>query len=188
MPIHLGNLYIPPRSHNAWVGYNNFFYNHPNRDDWVLIHLDWFDHLSDRLEISNPIACKEDLLFEYPSLKAREYPSFDWLIVNSPPQSNQLPTFRPDWFISKAKELANQGLKVITTYPTGVVESTLERKMTVTDIGNLSLYVKNILGVDTGPMWTTHNIFNQDLVSKRIIYTTAAKPYLSKNTVVLEKL
>jgi len=42
--------------------------------------------------------------------------------------------------------------------------------------------------VDTGPMWTTHNIYNQDTVSKRIIYTTAAKPYLSKNTVVLEKL
>jgi hypothetical protein len=186
--VHLQDLSIPPKAHNAWIGYKNFFYHHGARRDWVAFHLSWYDYLSDRLEVSNPIACKEDLLFEYPALKTREYPRFDWLIVNSPPQSGQLPDYSQAWFIDKAKELCNQGLKVITTYPTGVCESTLERKMTVTDIGNLSLYVDNILGVDTGPMWTTHNIYNQDSVLTRCIYTTAAKPYLSKNTVVLEKL
>ena len=186
--IGLADLSIPPDSVNAWIGRENYFHNHPDRDDWVKFHLAWFDKLSDLLELSSPIACREDLLFEYPALKAREYPQFDYLIINSPPQSGQLPTYNQAWFIDKAKELANQGLKVITTYPTGVCESTLERKMTVTDIGNLSLYVNNILGVDTGPMWTTHNIYNQDSVLTRCIYTTAAKPYLSKNTVVLEKL
>ena len=62
---------IPPHSINAWIGDKNFFYNHPDRGDWVKLHLDWFDNLSNTIEIPSPMACKEDFLFDYPALKNR---------------------------------------------------------------------------------------------------------------------
>jgi len=86
-------------------------------------------------------------------------------------------------------ELTNEGLKVITTHPTGIVPSTLESHYTVTDIGVLSKGVQLIEGVDTGPMWTTHNIFNQDKVLSRLIYTNASDSFdLSKNVIVKQSL
>jgi hypothetical protein len=66
--IELGDLMIPPGAINAWIGRDNYFYNHPLRADWVAFHLSWFDHLSDLLEVSNPMACREDFLFDYPAL------------------------------------------------------------------------------------------------------------------------
>lgn len=168
--VHLQDLSIPPNAHNAWVGYKNFFYHHGARRNWYAFHQSWFDYLSDRLEVSNPIACREDFLLDYPALTTREFPVFDYLLINSPPQSGQLPDFSQEYWINRAKSLGNEGKKVITTYPTGVCESTLERRMTITDIGNLSLYVNHIESVDTGPLWTTFNIFNKDKVFSRKIY------------------
>jgi len=53
----------------------------------------------------------------------------------------------------------------------------------------LSKGVQLIEGVDTGPMWTTHNIFNQDKVLSRLIYTNASDSFdLSKNVIVKQSL
>ena len=66
---------------------------------------------------------------------------------------------------------------------------TLEAKYTVTDIGVLSKSVSYIEGIDTGPMWTTHNILNQNSVVQRLIYTNASDSFdLSKNVIVKQAL
>lgn len=188
-PILLRDLHIPPEAYNAWIGYKNFFYNHGARRDWVVFHQSWFDYLSDRLEVANPIACKEDFLFDYPALGAPTQYEFDYLLINSPPASGQLPDFDSQFFVKRARDLANEGIKVITTYPTGVVPNTLDHHFTVTDIGVLSKSVQHIEAIDTGPLWTTFNKFNQDKVLSRIIYgTTSDRIDLAPNTVCKQHL
>jgi hypothetical protein len=187
--ISLQGLDIPPGAVNAWIGRGNYYHNHPQRRNWAQFHLEWFDHLSDLLEVSSPIACKEDLLFDYPGLLEPARYEFDYLIINSPPQSGQLPDYDPLFFTKRVRDLANEGYKVITTHPTGYVSCTLDHHFTVTDIGVLSKNVKHIEGIDTGPMWTTHNIHNQNSVLERIIYTNASDSFdLSKNVIVRNSL
>lgn len=188
VPISLDGLSIPPGAINAWIGHANFFYEHPHRADWVLFHLAWFDRLASVLGIANPIACREDLLFEYPALNAPTRYDFDYLIINSPPASGQLPDYNPQYFQNLVRNLANEGAKVVTTHPTGLVPCTLEHHFTVTDIGVLSKSVKHIEGVATGPMWTTFNIFNKDKVLSRKFYCAHQTVNLTDNTVTLKKL
>ena len=188
VPISLQGLSIPPGAHNAWIGYKNFFYNHGARRDWVVFHQSWFDYLSDRLEVANTIACNEDFLFDYPALMRFSRYEFDYLIINSPPQSNQLRDYTPEFFNKRVRDLANEGYKVITTYPTGLVPCTLEHHFTVTDIGVLSNGCKHIEGVATGPMWTTFNIFNKDKVLSRKFYCSDQIVNLTDNTTTLNKL
>ena len=188
VPISLQGLSIPPGAINAWIGRNNYFYNHPLRENWVAFHLDWFDHLSDLLEIASPIASRDDLLFDYPALNVPIPITFDYLIINSPPLSNQLPSYDPEFFNKRVRKLLNEGKSVITTHPTGMGMSTLEMKLDVSGIGALSKYCKHIEGVATGPMWTTFNIFNKDKVLSRIFYCAHQTVNLTDSTITLHSL
>jgi len=181
--ITLADLYIPPNTVNAWIGANNYYYNSPRQADWVQFHLDWFDHLSNILGVSSPIACREDLLFEYPLLNEPLYAEFDYLIINAAPASNQLPKYTPEFFNNRVRDLLNAGHTVITTNPTGMCTSTLEMQMDVTRIGALSKGCKFIEGVATGPMWTTFNVFNLDTVKRRTFYCAHQTVNLTNNTI-----
>jgi len=181
--IQLADLSIPPGCINAWIGANNFFYEHPKRANWVEFHLDWFSYLSTILGIRNPMAGKGDLLFNYPRLNSVVYPHFDYLIINSPPTSGQLPDYHPNLFTNLVREHLNNGKTVITTYPTGMCECTLDRNMTVTQIGNLSNYCDHIIGVATGPMWTTFNTFNHYSVLSRTFYCAHQTVNLTESTI-----
>lgn len=183
LPIHLADLYVPPGAINAWIGHANFYYEHPQRNDWVLFHLAWFDRLSSVMEILNPMACRDDFLFEYPALNAPTTYDFDYLIINSQPQSNQLYDYNPDFFQNRVRNLVNEGVKVVTTAPTGMCPCTLDHHFTVTDIGVLSKYVKHIEGVATGPMWTTFNIFNLNKVLSRTFYCSHQTVNITDNTI-----
>ena len=122
-PILLRDLHIPPEAYNAWIGYKNFFYNHRARRDWVVFHQSWFDYLSDRLEVANPIACKEDFLFDYPALGAPTQYEFDYLLINSPPASGQLPDFDPSKaMLAKALARPEPGVRqpVLRRHPTAL--------------------------------------------------------------------
>ena len=188
VPVKLSDLHIPPNAINSWIGRDNYFYNHPLRSDWCLFHLSWFDHLSTLMEISNPMACREDFLFDYPALKRSEYPHFDYLVINSQPLSNQFPEYSPSFFANRVRNLLNQGLKVVTTAPTGMCESTLDMGMSVSEIGNLSNYCDHIEGIATGPMWTTFNIFNQNKVLSRTFYCAHQNIGITDNTVTKHSL
>lgn len=188
VPIKLEDLYTPPGAINAWIGHANFYYEHPLRHNWVLFHLAWFDRLSSVLEVNNPIACREDLLFDYPALKGMATPEYDYLIINSPPMSGQLANYHPNLLTNLVRQYLNSGKSVITTYPTGMCECTLDMGFTVTDIGCLSRFVQHIEGVATGPMWTTFNIYNLDTVKSRKFYCSHQTVNLTDNTITLEKL
>ena len=181
--IQLADLYVPPGAINAWIGTDNFYYEHPQRNDWVNFHLAWFDRLSSVMEISNPMACREDFLFDYPALHCVFADPFDYLIINSPPNSGQLPDYTPDFFNKRVRNLVNDGVKVVTTAPTGMCPCTLDHHFTVTDIGVLSKYVKHIEGVATGPMWTTFTIFNVNKVLSRTFYCAHQSVNLTDNTI-----
>jgi hypothetical protein len=188
VPITLADLSVPPGAINAWIGRDNYFYNHPLRSDWVLFHLSWFDHLSSLLGISNPIACREDLLFDYPALNRFDYPEYDYLIINSPPASGQLPDYTPEYWKNRVRNLLNEGKSVVTTAQTGMCQCTLDYGQDVTGIGALSNMVKHIEGVATGPMWTTFNIFNQNKVLSRTFYCAHQTVNLTDNTVTKHRL
>ena len=189
LPIQIADLHIHPSAINAWIGHGNFFYEHKQRRHWLPFHLDWFARLSSIMDIENPMACREDFLFDYPDLGYPFEVSFDYLIINAPPASNQLPDFDPQIFKNWVMDLQNEGKTVITTHPTGICESTLERNLTVTGIGALSKNVSHIIAVDTGPLWTTFNKFNQNKVLSRTIYgTTSDTIDLAPNTVCYQKL
>jgi len=186
--IQIQDLYTPPSAINAWIGHANFFYEHPHRSDWVKFHLAWFERLSSVLKVNSPIACREDLLFDYPELKGLATPHYDYLIINSPPNSGQLPDYHPNLFTNMVRQHLNEGKSVITTYPTGMCECTLDMGFTVTEIGSLSRNVDHIIGVATGPMWTTFNVYNLNTVKSRTFYCAHQTVNLTDNTTTLQKL
>ena len=160
----------PQDAVNAWIGADNFFYDHPMKEHWVEFYLDWFEHLSNVLGAPIVMVSQDDLLFDYPALMAIQAEQYDYLIINSPPKSNQLPSFNQETFKRMAQELLDQGNTVISTYPLQICPNTLEKALDVTQIGILSKAVKHIIAVDTGPLWTTYNVHNKDKVLSRTVY------------------
>ena len=160
----------PQDAVNAWIGADNFFYDHPMKEHWVPFYLHWFERLSGRLDVQEVVFSEDDLLFDYPALMAIQAEQYDYLIINSPPKSNQLPSFSQETFKRMAQELLDQGNTVISTYPLQICPNTLEKGLDVTQIGILSKAVKHIIAVDTGPLWTTYNVHNKDKVLSRTVY------------------
>ena len=147
----------PADAINAWIGANNTFQTRPPGTTWSEFYTYWFSKMSEQLNVDNPIKNKDDFLFDYPELQRKEYPQYDYLIINSVPMSGQLPDYNP-WFFEKLiKKYLEEGSTVITTLPTGQCQSTIELNMSVTDIGALAKSCKAITAVETGPLWTTYN-------------------------------
>ena len=185
VPITLQDLSHRGDAINAWIGVDGYFYRSPLNKNWVAFHLDWFSHLSNQLGVMNPMQTPDSFLFDYPAIQKGKYPSYDVLIVNSVPMSNQLPDYNP-WFFNKlTKKYLDEGSSVITTFPTNLCQSTLELGMTVTDIGALAKGVSRIQGVDTGPIWTTYNVWAR--IPTRIVYSAAHAINLL-DTITLDKL
>ena len=185
VPITLQDLSYRGDAINAWIGVDGYFYRSPLNKNWVAFHLDWFSHLSNQLGVMNPMQTPDSFLFDYPAIQIGKYPSYDVLIVNSVPMSGQLPDYNP-WFFNKlTKKYLDEGSSVITTFPTNLCQSTLELGMTVTDIGALAKGVSRIQGVDTGPIWTTYNVWAR--IPTRIVYSAALAINLL-DTITLDKL
>jgi len=156
---------------NCWIGKSGEFQARPPTLTWTQWYDYWFFKLSNELEVDNPLQTPDDYLLDYPGLK-RDYPQHDYLIINSPPASGQLPSYNPQWFVDQVKQLHENGHSVVTTHPTKLCVCTQDYNMTVCDIGALSSKVKHIIAVDTGPLWPTYNVRNKDLVLSRTVYTT----------------
>jgi len=184
-PITLQDLPHRGDAINAWIGADGYFYRSPLNKNWVAFHLDWFSYLSNKLEVMNPMQHPDAFLFNYPELNKKKYPAYDVLIVNSVPMSNQLPDYNPWFFERLTKKYLDEGSTVITTYPTNLCQSTLELGMSVSDIGSLAKSVNRIQGVDTGPMWTTYNVWAR--IPTRIVYSAAHAINLL-DTITLDRL
>lgn len=176
------NQHTPRESIDAWRGANNDWYQHPDRNDFVKYHLEhWFPYLADRMGVDNPMKTPADMLFDYPRIAEGSDESrrslgvggqFDVLLINSAPLSNQFPAFDPGALGNLAHALAARGHRVITTAaipdfyeyrPKKQFHppiNTQDYRLSVTDIGHLSLHCHTIVMVSTGPSWPTFNVWN----------------------------
>ena len=165
----------PPTAHNAWLGADGWFYAQPDRHDFVAIYLRHFRRLSQALGLPSPFTKARDLLFDYPALApaTTAYTGLRGiLVVNSPPQSGQFQSFSHEGFDRIIALLHAAGHCVYTTAPSSTKDAlcTLDLGSSVTDIGRLSAdHVDAIIGVPTGPMWPTFNIWNADTIKTRIL-------------------
>lgn len=148
---------------NAWRGAGGWWYTQPNRNDFVGVHLAWFRHLAAAMGIESPLKEPRDLLFDYPALRL---PKLDGgiapiLVINSPPHSGQFQEFSLDGFDHLIRLLLDAGHQVVSTAPSlhAGVECTQDRHWTVTDIGRFSQRCRAVIGVATGPLWPTFNIW-----------------------------
>ena len=158
---------------NTWLGADGWFYGQPDRHDFVAVYLRHFARLSAALGLPSPFTTARDLLFDYPAL---EMPPSDGgvarlLVVNSPPQSGQFQSFSHDGFDRVIALLDAAGHNVITTSPSLIADipCTQAQHMDVTAIGRLAQRCTAIIGVPTGPMWPTFNIWNADTTPLRLL-------------------
>jgi hypothetical protein len=164
----------PPTAHNAWLGADGWFYGQPDRHDFVAIYLRHFRRLSQALGLPSPFTKARDLLFDYPALESPLPAELDdghrILVINSAPQSGQFPAYDPAAFDRIVRDLRNAGHIVATTSPSPHASlCTQDTRMDITAIGRLSQTATVIIGVPTGPMWPTFNIWNADTIKTRIL-------------------
>jgi len=162
---------------DTWLGASGWFYHQPDRHDFVAIYHRHFANLSRSLGLACPFAGADprDLLFDYPALAPRTqaYTGLRGiLVVNSAPQSGQFQSFSHEGFDRIIALLHAAGHTVYTTAPSRTPDAlcTLDLGSSVTDIGRLSSdHVDAIIGVPTGPLWPTFNIWNADTIKTRIL-------------------
>jgi hypothetical protein len=120
--------------------------------------------------LSTPFKTTSDLLFDYPAIVKRQPTgSYDVLLINSIPLSDQFKTYNENDFIDLAHTLRDKGLSVITSQKIIGFDCTLDTQCSVTDIASLSLRAKYFIAVCTGAMWPSINVFNQDVHQFKII-------------------
>lgn len=171
----ISNLFLinldsrPLNSLNVWLNYNNFHDHHPNKFEISLCLIDHFNNISKKLNLECPVVNTSDLLFDYPEIKRVNFPKFDFLIINSMPESNQFKEVPSD-FDKLIAQLISKKYSIITTEQSSFpCPCTRNLGYSITDIGAISLSCKFIIGVPNGPMWPTFNKWNINSVKFRIL-------------------
>jgi len=168
-------------SFDAWKARKGGFYNDPERNNWVLYHLQHFERLAADMGIENPVKSPRDLLFDYPALENGTIEPFDVLLINSMPFSGQLPGIKPEHFDELIGRLMDSGYSVVATAKSSY-SLPCTQPHSVTAIGSMSMACKYIIGVATGPMWPTFNVWNFDTVQCRLILLEPERIHLTPNT------
>jgi hypothetical protein len=167
---------LPSDSIESWRGFNNFWHQHPNKNDFVGFHVEWFDMLAKKMKVANPIQEPKDMLFDYPAIlePVKNYPvPFDALVINSAPGSGQFQHYNEYGLLQIARDMASRGKNVVVTKtgpgPIERVRCTTVENLSITEIGHLSLHCPLIVMVSTGPSWPTFNVWNIESVKERVI-------------------
>lgn len=155
---------------DAWKGAGNFFFKHPRRFEFGELYVDFFQSLADQMGLESPIDSKDKLLFDYPALKKRALKKdYDFLVVNSAPLSEQFKDYSEEAFLRILRGISAAGFSLITTKKVDGFECTLDSNLSVTGIGNVSLYAHFLVAVCTGSMWPCMNVFNNYRLERKII-------------------
>ena len=155
---------------DAWKGAEGFFFQHPNRFQFGALYIDLFKCLAQRMGLESPLQKTDDLLFDYPAIcRDKGLGTYDVLLVNSQPLSEQFKSYRESDFVDLAGFCRARGLSVITTRKIDGYPCTLDKHLSVTDIANLSLRARYFIAVCTGAMWPSMNVFNQSIHQFRVI-------------------
>lgn len=170
----------PVNAINAWKNRLGNIHNHVLRNDWVAFYMYVFDGLARDMGFENPLKRRADFLFNYPRLRKKKFDNVDFLVINSMPHSGQLHGINDEDFNRLVTLLLARGHSVITTSPILGVPCT--EPLTVAEIGALSLACKYIVGVATGPIWTTFNIWNTYSVKLRLLLLNRERVLIAPNT------
>jgi hypothetical protein len=159
---------------NLWIGHNGFFYGQPDRHDFVAVYLRFFARTAFLLGLPSPFTTARDLLFDYPALYDLPVKITGTeervLVINSAPQSGQFRSYDPISFDRLVQDLRYAGHIVVTTAPSLYASfCTQDTGMDITAIGRLSQTATAIIGVPTGPIWPTFNIWNADTIKLRLL-------------------
>jgi hypothetical protein len=178
------------RSIDTWKNADGYWENHPLKWDYGPFMVQFYYWLAAQMGLDCPIKTTRDLLFDYPALKPAKMPCepFDFLIINSAPQSNQLPAYSADQFEEIIRMLAIN-YRVMTTQKCGLrVTCTADYGLDCTQIGHLSQACHSIIMVATGPSWPTFNIWNRESVKNRIILSGFETVNLAPHTIHTNKI
>lgn len=162
----------PANAINSWLACDNFIHTFPGRNsEHVKYMIAWFDYLAKKAGLESPIKTVEDLLLDYPALlKPVPVPQdYDVLVINSPPCSGQYRGWNPGEWMNLVRDLAKKN-SVITTEKVDAFPCTRDFGLSLTGIGSLSRTVRNIIGVATGPIWPTLNVWNHDRLNLRVMF------------------
>jgi hypothetical protein len=133
-------------------------------------YLEFFQKLSYRIGVENPIETLEDTLMDDPNILASSHPEvsddYDILLINSKGWSKQYtqPQENFDDFIS---ELRGE-YKIITTKEVKdkSIPCTLDYGLNLLEIGNISTKVKYVVAVATAPIVPCMNVWSMNTVKK----------------------
>jgi hypothetical protein len=156
-----------------------FWEKSKNRWDWSAFTLEHHAWTAKRMGLQSPFTRREHLLFDYPALEYgnNAAPGYDFLIINSEPCSGQ---FKPmaehgsGYLDGLIEALFRSGNSIVLTNGTHKMQEWQDigeprgeifvlggpSSFTISQIGNLSLRCKNIIGVATGPFFPTLNTTN----------------------------
>ena len=169
---------------DLWKNTNRQWENHPLRLDYAQFYLAFCYQKSRAMGLAPEIWRVDQIPFNYPALAAWKYEPFDFLVVNSHPQSGQLPAYNEGEMNRLVGALVARGYRVITTahtpHPCGC---TRDHGMTISQIGALSRFCKYIVAVSTGSSWTTFNAMNEDSVALRVVLIDKEEVKISPRTV-----
>jgi len=129
----------------------------------------FFQMVSDHIGLENPIPGKNATLIDNKLILEtahKDLIDFDILLINSRPLSGQY-RYKGGDFNTKIEELKER-FKIITTDKTifSDIPCTLDYKLNLLQIGNVSTNVEYIIGIATGPIINCFNIWNIDKIKK----------------------
>jgi len=159
---------------NAWKNADGYWQHHRDQNWYAEFYLQFFAMFAHRWGLETPFNKRTDLLFDYPAIAETRIGlaagDFDFLVVNSQPSSGQFRAYDSvncmDGF---ARDLVRAGHRVVTTRPVEGLPCTLNDKLTISQIGTLSLHIPHLVMVSTGPSWPTFNVWNQGTVKTRLL-------------------
>jgi hypothetical protein len=165
-PYHL----VPSDSYNTWIGRDGFYYRKISEYNFNLdlFYVDFFNLMSSNLELSPKFFSNTDLLFDNSNYEISTNKTYDYLIINSQPMSNQF-NYQGNQFYYLCDLLTKLEKTFITTQKIKNYECTTDYGMSLIDIGNLSNYCENIIAVNTSPIIRTFTTQNINKINKRFV-------------------
>ena len=146
--------------------------------------------LSEIMSIQCPFEEKQDMIYnqESLSLDPKHTEKYDYLFINSQNQSIEFPNFENECTDILNKLLVNNK-KVITTRKIDGVPCTLDHGMSVVEIARLAKNVKNIIGVNTGPLHLCMNKWVIPNLDKFIVWCPSPETFnYGKNFITVKSL
>lgn len=138
-----------------------------------------------KMGIECPFKDEYDLLYDNPKIKdGYDVPSFDVLLINSIPLSNQV-DFDQNDYIRFCEKLLKKNKTVITTNKIEGIPCTLDYNLSVMGIGCLSTKCDIITGIGTGAMQCCLNVWNKD---KKFYYIDRAHTFNMKNIKMISSI